>query len=122
MELIQIIESTVFIFSLGLLILLIMSYLLFKVKNGSSPDLPAYNPGKSYEVSITYEKPETKKTVNSEPEIRYGKRFTVVNEMMRESVTGETSPGRLKSNSRYYIYKPGRNRIITNLQLSRIKK
>lgn len=121
MELIQIIESTVFIFSLGLLVLLILSYLLFKVKNRSSV-IPVYNPDRRDQMKITYEKPITEENIDSEPKRRYNKRFTVVNEIMWKPDYRETTSRRIESNSRYYIYKPGRNRMITDLQLSRIKK
>ncbi len=119
MELIQIIESTVFIFSLGLLVLLIMSYLLFKVKN-RTVNLPLESSGPGEEEGIIYEKTGEHEITN-EQEIRLRKRFTVVNELENEA----PGPSRLsrgyEMNSRFYIYKPGRNKIVTNLQLSRIK-
>lgn len=121
MELIQIIESTVFIFSLGLFVLLILSYLLFKVKNRSSA-IPVYNPDRSDQMKIIYEKPIKEESTNTRLKSSYNERFTIVNEIMRESNNRELVSRRIESNPRYYIYKPGRNRIITNLQLSRIKE
>ncbi len=119
MELIQIIESTVFFFSLGLLVLLIMSYLLFKVKN-RSVNFPLESIEHNAEPDIIYERTAGREIAN-EQEIRLKKRFTVVN----ETVDKPAGPARLsrgyEMNSRFYIYKPGRNKIVTNLQLSRIK-
>ena len=119
MELIQIIESTVFFFSLGLLVLLILSYLLFKVKN-RSVIFPLMNNEPVEGPGIIYEKTAEKKAEEERVD-RLKKRFTVVNETGNEP----SGPARLsrgyEMNSRFYIYKPGRNKIVTNLQLSRIK-
>jgi len=119
MELVQIIESTVFFFSLGLIVLVIMSYLLFKVKN-RSVSFPLESTEQNEEPGIIYEKTAEREIVN-EQEIRLKKRFTVVN----ETVAKPSGPSRLsrgyEMNSRFYIYKPGRDKIVTNLQLSRIK-
>jgi hypothetical protein len=119
MELIQIIESTVFFFSLGLLVLLILSYLLFKVKN-RSVHFPVESALLNEEPGIIYEKtPEVK--AEDEKKIRLKRRFTVVNEAVNEpSGPAKLSRG-YEMNSRFYIYKPGRDKIVTNLQLSRIK-
>ena len=118
MELIQIIESTVFLFSLGLLVLLIMSYLLFKVKN-RSVNFPLLSSGPVEEDGIIYET-TNEPDILSEKEIRLRRRFTVVNELEDSSGPSKISRG-YEMNSRFYIYKPGRNKIVTNLQLSRIK-
>ncbi len=119
MELIQIIESTVFFFSLGLLVLLIMSYLLFKVRN-RSVNFPRESPETSGKSDIIYEMTAEQK-IEDDQAVRLKKRFTVVNETSNEP----SGPARLsrgyEMNSRFYIYKPGRNKIVTNLQLSRIK-
>jgi hypothetical protein len=122
MELIQIIESTVFIFSLGLLVLLILSYLLFKVKN-RSVIFPRENLFRSDEVKILYEIPELPDTRIDEPAARIGERFVVVNEIMnKEDHDAKFTGIKNKVNPRFYIYQPGRNKIVTNLQLSRIKE
>lgn len=118
MELIQIIESTVFLFSLGLLVLLIMSYLLFKVKN-RSVNFPLVSSETEEEDGIIYET-TGEHNILSEKEIRFKKRFTIVNELEDSSGPSRLSRG-YEINSRFYIYKPGRNKIVTNLQLSRIK-
>jgi hypothetical protein len=119
MELIQIIESTVFFFSLGLLVLLIMSYLLFKVKN-RSVNFPLESIESPEEPGIIYEKTAEKKSDDVQIN-RIRKRFTVVNETVNESGGPQRLSRGYEMNSRFYIYKPGRNKIVTNLQLSRIK-
>ena len=120
MELIQIIESTVFIFSLGLLILLILSYLLFKVRN-RSVSFPLYIPDRSDEIKITYEKPPESSAGITEQQKKLNERFIVVNELIRETSGDKPVHKKQRVNPRFYIYKPGRNKIVTNLQLSRIK-
>ncbi len=120
MELIQIIESTVFIFSLGLLVLLIMSYLLFKVKNRDA-GAPVYNNTETAQSGIIYEKPAAEEAVERNTGSRCSDRFIVVNETMNQSHQGKSIHRRYETNPRFYIYKPGQNKIITNLQLSRIK-
>ena len=120
MELIQIIESTVFIFSLGLLVLLIMSYLLFKVKNREA-NLPVYNNAETTQPGIIYEKPATGEIPKRNTGSRCSDRFIVVNETMNQSDPVKSAHRRYETNPRFYIYKPGQNKIITNLQLSRIK-
>ncbi len=123
MELIQIIESSVFFFSLGLLVLLIMSYLLFKVKNRSVNFLPE-SPEVNEDPGIFYEKITQNEVVNevvNEQEIRLRKRFTVLNETENEPSAPSTLSRGYEMNSRFYIYKPGRDKIVTNLQLSRIE-
>ena len=65
MELIQIIESTVFIFSLGLSVILILSYLLFKIKNRYKI-FPLETPGKADDLKITYEEPAEKNKTTDE--------------------------------------------------------
>lgn len=120
MELIQIIESTVFIFSMGLLVLLIMSYLLFKVKNRDTGQT-IYNNTKTTQPEIIYEKPAAGELVERNTGSRSSDRFIVVNETMNQSDRGKSNHRRYETNPRFYIYKPGENKIITNLQLSRIK-
>jgi len=120
MELIQIIESTVFFFSLGLLVLLTLSYLLFKVKN-STVSYPVENPYKNEEVNITYEMPSADETSINKTKPGLNERFIIVNEIWNEPYVNPTIKKRQKATPRFYIYQPGRNRIVTNLQLSRIK-
>jgi hypothetical protein len=120
MELIQIIESTVFIFTLGLLVLLTLSYFLFKVKN-RSVNFQLYNPDKSNDVKIIYEKPPEKELRNDDPKKKTAERYIVVNETLKESPAENRKNHRKEVNPRFYIYNPGRNKIITGLQLSRIK-
>jgi hypothetical protein len=120
MELIQIIESTVFIFSLGLLILLILSYLLFKVRN-RSVSFPLDIADKSDEIKITYEKTPEETDGITEQQKKLNERFIVVNELIRETSNDKSVHKKQRVNPRFYIYKPGRNKIVTNLQLSRIK-
>lgn len=120
MELIQIIESTVFIFSLGLLVLLTLSYLLFKVKNRTA-GIPLYNPDKSNDIKIIYEKTPEEDIRDDEPKKKTMERFIVLNETLKESPPENIKNFRKEVNPRFYIYKPGRNKIVTGLQLSRIK-
>ncbi len=120
MELIQIIESTVFIFTLGLMVLLTLSYLLFKVKNRPA-GFPRYNPDKSNDVNIIYENKPKEDIRNDEPKKKTMERFIVLNETLKESPPENIKNYRKEVNPRFYIYKPGRNKIITGLQLSRIK-
>ncbi len=119
MELIQIIESSVFFFSLGLLVLVFMSYFLFKIKNRSA-NFPQESTALKEEAAIIYEKTEQPKA-EDEQKVRLKKRFTVINETANVSTnTSKVSRG-FEMNSRFYIYKPGRDKIVTNLQLSKIK-
>lgn len=120
MELIQIIESTVFIFSLGLIILSILSYLLFKAKN-HSVIFPRQKDLIDDDVVIVYEKPEKKEIIDVPDDNKTINRFIVVNEVLRESSPQKEIRKKQEVNSRFYIYKPGRNKIIKNLELSRIK-
>jgi len=120
MELIQIIESTVFIFSLGLMVLFVLSYLFFRIKNRDN-SFPLEIPDKKDNLIITYETPPQKATTNSVNKIDRPKRFVVVNETMRKEDAVATMNSWRQVNPRFYIYKPGRNKIVTNLQLSRIK-
>jgi hypothetical protein len=118
MELIQIIESTVFIFSLGLIVLLVLSFLLFKVKH--NPDNYIRESLRD-DVSITYEKPEIKIPVENSNKKKISERFIVVNETLSENASPEEIRKKQELNSRYYIYKPARKKIIKNLELSRVK-
>ncbi|HKB86794.1 MAG TPA: hypothetical protein VKD08_11520 [Ignavibacteriaceae bacterium] len=119
MELIQIIESTVFIFSLGLLVLLIMSYLLFKVKN-RSVSFPLDSSGRSDDIRITYERLPQQELASEEPKNNLNDRFIVVNETLKES-DHRTVNKKQSVNPRFYIYKPIPDRIAA-LQVVRIKE
>ncbi len=120
MELIQIIESTVFIFSLGLLVLLILSYLLFKVKN-RSVSFPLDNSDRSDNIRITYERPPQEELAIEEPKNNFNHRFIVVNENLKESRPDKTKNEKQTVNPRFYIYKPAPGRIAA-LQVARIKE
>lgn len=119
MELIQIIESTVFIFTLGLLVLLTLSYFLFKVKNRTA-GIPQYNPDKGNDLKIIYEKIPVQETSKDDPKRKTMERFVVVNETIKKSPKDHRK-FRKEVNPRFYIYKPLRNKLAAGLQLSRIK-
>ena len=118
MELIQIIESSVTLFSVGLIVFLILSYLLFRVKN-RPVNLPGQKKLYTGEVSIIYEKPEA---VTDEKEIdKISKRFVIVNNIFNDPEPANEIRKLREINSRFYVYNPGRNRIVKGLELSRIK-
>jgi hypothetical protein len=120
MELIQIIESTVFIFTLGLLVLLTLSYFLFKVKNRTA-GVSQYNPDKGNELKIIYEKSPVQESLKDDPKKKTMERFIVVNESIKEFSEEHKKNRRKEVNPRFYIYRPGTNKNATGLQLSRIK-
>ena len=120
MELIQIIESTVFIFSLGLVVLLVLSYLLFKVKNYTG-SFPGQKKLFDDDVSIIYEQPALNEVKDNSDKNKINKRFIVINETLRESTTENEINKKQEVSVRYYIYKPGRTGIAKELGLSRIK-
>lgn len=120
MELIQIIESTVFIFTLGLLVLLTLSYFLFKVKNRTA-GVSQYNPDKGNDLNIIYEKSPVRESLKDDPKRKTAERFIVINESIKESSEAHRKNRRKATNPRFYIYKPGRDKIAAGLQLSRIK-
>jgi len=120
MELIQIIESTVFIFSLGLIVLLVLSYLLFKVKN-NTVSLHYQDKNIQDNVSIIYEQPAPNLSKVKPDNNKFSKRFIIINDLTNELVD-KREVNKIKGiNSRFYIYNPGRNRIIKGLEYSRIK-
>ncbi len=120
MELIQIIESTVFIFSLGLLVLLILSYLLFKVKN-RSVSFPLNNSDRNDAIRITYEKPPQQELPDDETKNNLHERFIVINETLKESHSDTIKNKKQIVNPRFYIYKPAPERVAA-LLLARIKE
>ncbi len=122
MELIQIIESTVFIFSLGLIILLILSFLLFKVKNHSADSPFLINKKLQNESNIIYENPAEEKSENETQEIKKNNRYIVVNEVMKNLQLKEEKNRKQKLTTRYYIYKPAKKKIINKPKLSGIEK
>jgi hypothetical protein len=120
MELIQIIESTVFIFSLGLIVLLVLSYLLFKVKNRSASFPLIMEPVNNIKDKIIYEQNPTVKK-NEDPELKkVNKRFIVLNEALKTK-TLKSVEKKPELTTRFYIYKPALRRPLNQLKPSELK-
>ena len=120
MELIQIIESTVFLFSVGLVVFLILSYLLFQVKN-HSVNFPRQKELFTGEVSIIYQHPVVEENKAEPAKKKTNGRFIVLNEILKESTFKPETEKKQVVNSRFYIYKPGRHKIVKSFGLSGIK-
>lgn len=104
MELIQIIESSVSLFGMGLIVFMMLSYFLFKVKNRSF-SRPGQRKLYNTEVSIIYEKPP--EPVKEEPvKNDISKRFIVLNEINEQQSAGKTNVERHVNTNRFYVYKP----------------
>lgn len=120
MELMQIIESSVSIFSLGLIVFMILSYLLFKVKNRSI-GYPGQRKLFNTQVSIIYEKPPEIKKEETVKDI-ISKRFIVINDCIEQPSSGKAIRENHEANNRFYVYRSGTYKIVKGLELSKIKE
>ncbi|HSD64198.1 MAG TPA: hypothetical protein VLB50_10385 [Ignavibacteriaceae bacterium] len=115
----QIIESSVSLFSTGLIVFMVLSYLLFKVKNRSI-SFPGQKKLYSTQVSIIYEQPS--EVIKDEPvKNDYSKRFIVINDVTGQPPADIIRKKRI-TNNRFYVYKPGPNKIVQGLEFSKIKQ